>query len=93
MWVSAVSITVRKPRTRRSIAVPFAVRAGIRPAEASSNTAPRISGMPSKPQWVNAASANATPPATISATTPSAYHVVRTLSGRSLNQPRFMASA
>ena len=30
MWVSAVSITVRNPPTRRAIAVPFAVRLGIR---------------------------------------------------------------
>ena len=49
MCSSAFSITMRKPSTRRVIAVPFAVRAGIRLAPINSTRAPITSGIPSSP--------------------------------------------
>ena len=92
MWVSAVSITRRNPRTRRSMAVPLAVLAGIRFAKITSSSPPTINGMPSSPQWVQRARTNVSAAPRISATTPRACHVERTLSGRDRNQPRFTTS-
>src|SRR5262245_32296320 len=80
IYASAFSITIWNPFTRRVIAVPLAVRAGILLAPMSSRIPPITNGTPRMPSLVKEASRSVTAIPNDSANDPITNHVCHTRS-------------